>query len=56
MPASLTVQARNEAAWPLVLDLVCQGYSLRAICQHPDLPSRSTVHRWAKENEEKSGY
>ncbi len=53
MPASLAVQARNEAAWPVVLELVAQGHSLRTICQHPDLPSRSTIHRWANEDEEK---
>lgn len=29
---------------------MAQGHSLRVICQHPDLPSRSTVHRWARDD------
>ncbi len=55
MPASLAVQSRNAKAWPQLLMLVAEGHSLRTICQRPDMPSRSTVHRWAREDEAKAG-
>ncbi len=54
MPASLSVRSRNEKAWPQLLMLVVEGHSLRTICQRPDMPSRSTVHRWARDDEAKA--
>ncbi len=54
MPASLAAQTRNAEAWPQLLMLVAEGHSLRTICQRPDMPSRSTVHRWARDDEAKA--
>ena len=54
MPASLAVRNRNEKAWPQLLTLVAQGHSLRSVCALPGMPSRSTVHRWARDDATKA--
>ena len=32
--------------------LICEGQSLRSICQHQDMPDKATVFRWLEANNE----